>query len=272
VSRARLLSLCLCLWLVGLVVGCGSTSASDTLTPITGITVRAETLTAGRGCGKGPTQVFKYAVVVFGRNPGDTAKLDTLVAGGVYDCFTDAQFVNVPASAGSFDYSLQVFAYNAAAYQAAGDGPIRAAALDPTKLPQTNPTLATTCTAQELDQVQSLAVCQALTDGAAAVGAPPQPATLVLGTASFTTANGGTALCGGSFTTVRYRADANGVPGTTADTPCTASITLSPAVAPATYSIQVALLRGDGSVVGTTTCGAETSPGLTSSATCQGLQ
>jgi hypothetical protein len=267
VSRARPLSfVALCL-----LIGCGSTSGTDTLTPITGITVRAETLTAGRGCGTGPTQVFKYAVVVFGRNPGNLASFDQLVTGGIYDCFTDAQFVNVPASGGSFDFNLQVFAYNAAAYQAAGDAKIRAAALNPTTLPQTNPTLATTCTAQELDQVQSLAACQPPTDGAAAVGTPAQPASVVLSAASFTTAAGGTLGCDASYTTVRYRADANGTPGTTTDVRCNTTITISPAVAPASYVIQVALLRSDGTIAGQTTCGAETSPGLTSSATCQPL-
>jgi len=268
VSRSRLLPLVL----LSLPIGCGSTSASDTLSPITGITVRAETLTAGRGCGRAPTQIFKYAVAVFGRNPNDLAKLDTWVAGGVYDCFTDAQFVNVPSSGGSFDYSLQVFAYNEAAYRAAGDAEVKAAALNPSNLPRTNPTLTTTCTAQELDQVQSLAACQPLVigaGGAGAAGTPAQPASVVLSAASFATAAGGTVLCDSSYTMVRYRADANGTPGTTTDTRCNTTITISPAVAPASYAIQVALLRSDGTVVGETTCGAETSPGLTSSATCQ---
>lgn len=263
--RARLLPLVF----LPLLLGCGSTSASDALTPITGITVRAETLTAGRGCGRGPTQVFKYAVVVFGRNPNDTAKLDTLLTGGIYDCFTDAQFVNVPSSAGSFDYSLQVFAYNEAAFGKAGEANVKAAAQNPTTLPQTNPTLTTTCTAQELDQVQTLAVCEAPTTGTAGVGLPSQPASIDLSVSSFTTATGGTVVCDASYTMVRYRADANGQPGTTTDVRCNATVSISPAVAPASYSIAVALLRADGTVAGQTTCGADTSPGLTSSAICQ---
>ena len=254
---------------VPVLLGCGSTSASDALTPITGITVRAETLTAGRGCGRAPTQVFKYAVAVFGRNPGDTAKLDAWVAGGVYDCFTDAQFVNVPSSAGSFDYALQIFAYNEAAFGKAGEATVKAAAQNPTTLPQTNPTLTTRCTAQEFDQVQSLAVCQELTAGTGGVGLPSQPASIDLSVASFTTAMGGAVVCDASYTMVRYRADANGTPGTTTDVRCNATVSISPAAAPASYSIEVALLRADGTVVGQTTCGADTSPGLTSSAICQ---
>ena len=251
-----------------LLLGCGSTSASDALTPITGIAVRAETLTAGRGCGRAPTQIFKYAVAVFGRNPADTSKLDLLVASGVYDCFTDAQFVNVPSSAGSFDYALQVFAYNEAAFGKAGEANVKAAAQNPTTLPQTNPTLTTTCTAQELDQVQSLAVCQAPVAGTGGVGLPSQPASIDLPVASFTTAAGGTVVCDASYTTVRYRADANGTPGTATDVRCNATVSISPAVAPASYAIQVALLRVDGTVVGETTCGADTSAGLKSVATC----
>lgn len=265
-SRARLLSLVL----VSLPIGCSGTSASDTLTPITGITVRAETLTADRGCGRGPTQIFKYAVVVLGRNP-KTLAFDQQVSSGVYDCFTDAQFVNLPSSGGSFDFTLQIFAYNATAYQAAGDAQVKDAAVSAAKLPATNPTFTTTCTAQELDQVQSLAACQPLVPGSGAVGTPSQPASLVLSAASFATADGGTVACDAAYTVVRYRADANGTPGTTTDARCNTTITISPAVAPASYVIQVALLRSDGTVLGQTTCGAETSPGLTSSAVCQPL-
>jgi hypothetical protein len=210
--------------------------------------------------------------VVLGRNPQNLAAFDQVVTGGVYDCFTDAQFVNVPSSGGSFDFNLQVYAYNAAAYQAAGDAEIRAAALNPSTLAQANPTLTTTCTAQEFDQVQSLAACQPLVAGSGAVGTPSQPASVVLSATSFATASGGALACDASYTMVRFRADANGVPGTTTDTRCNTTITITPAVAPASYVIQVALLRSDGTLAGETTCGAETSPGLTSSATCQPLK
>ncbi len=264
-SRARLLPLCL----LPLLIGCSGTSASDTLTPITGITVRAETLTASRGCGRGPTQVFKYAVAVLGRNPGQLSSFDVKIAGGVYDCFTDAQFVNLPSSGGSFDYSLQVFAYNEAAFTKAGEDKVKAAAVNPTDLPSTNPTLTTTCTAQEFDQVQSLAACDPLAPGSAGVGITSQPASVELPVTSFSTTAGGTVVCGASYTMVRYRADANGTPGTTTDARCNGTITLSPAVAPASYAIAVALLRSDGTVLGQTTCGADTSPGLISTATCQ---
>ena len=266
-SRAHLLS-----FAFALVLGCSSTGSTDALTPITGISVRAETLTAGRGCGRGPTQLFKYAVVVLGRNPQNLASFDTVMTGGVYDCFSDAQFINVPASGGSFDFNIRVFAYNAAAYQAAGDAQVRAAALNPSSLPRTNPTLTTTCVAQEFDQVLSLAACQPLVAGSGAVGAESQPASVVLAVGSFASASGTSVSCDASYTTVRYRADANGVPGTTTDTPCKTTVTITPAVAPASYVIQVALLRADGTVAGETTCGAETSAGLTSSATCQPLK
>lgn len=258
---------------LGLVVACSGTGATDTLSPITGITVRAETLTTGRGCGRGPTQIFRYAVAVLGRDPNNLASFTSFIAGNVYDCFSDAQFTNVPASGGSFDYRLQVVAYTEAAYLAAGDARIRAAAVNPADLAPTNPTFSTTCTAQEVAEVQALAACDPLSPGAGALlGTPSQPAAVAVSTATFKTAAGLDIACGASYATVRYRTDVNGTPGATAEVPCTAPITVSPAVAPASYVVQIALLRADGSVVGQTSCSALTNPGVTSSATCQPVQ
>ena len=67
-SRSRLLflgfltPLALLLAILGVAsgpIGCGSSGSADTLPPITGIVVRAETLTAGHGCGTSAQQVFK---------------------------------------------------------------------------------------------------------------------------------------------------------------------------------------------------------------------
>jgi hypothetical protein len=146
---------------------CSSAGTTEIVAPITGIMVRAETVTRGRGCGLGATQVFRYVAVVFGRNPTNTAAFDQFVAGNVYDCFTDAQFVQLPVSGGTTDYQVRVYAYNATAYEAAGDARIRAAATNPSNLPATNPTFSTTCSAQQILDVQTLAVCQPLTAGSA---------------------------------------------------------------------------------------------------------
>src|SRR3954471_2972887 len=59
----------ICAVLFGL--ACSGTTSSDVIPPITGIVVRAETLTTGRGCVRAPGQVFKYAAVAYGYNDGD---------------------------------------------------------------------------------------------------------------------------------------------------------------------------------------------------------
>lgn len=278
-SPARLLLLALFAGLVpvlsGGTVACSGTDAQDTYVPITGVLVRAETLTRGRGCGVGANQIFKYAAVVLGRNPSSSA-FDVFLAGNVYDCFADGQFVGLPASGGLFDYTLQIYAYNELAYRAAGDAAIRAAATNPAQLPTTNPTFTTTCQATQLKLAQALAVCQPLTVGS---GAAIAPATVSFSTATFTGAEGGIVTCGSEFAGVRYRASVNGAAGAVTESPCRPAgsaepltVRITPAVAPASYVIDVELLRADGTVLGRTTCGAETSPGLSSSAVCKPLQ
>jgi hypothetical protein len=280
VSRARKLDF-LALAVFGGIVGvvaCSGTSGSDTVVPITGVTVRAETLTDGRGCGREATQVFKYAAVVLGKNPSGGA-FDTLVAGNVFDCFSDGQFVELPASGGSFEYSIQIYAYNEAAFVAAGEAQVRDAVRNPTNLPRTNPTFTTTCSAVQLELVQSLAVCQPLVVGVSGVGAQPAPATVVLGATTFPGPEGGVVTCETDYTSVRFRSIVGGVTSEITEARCATlspglqpyTITISPAAAPASYVIEVALLRGDGTVLGQTTCGAETSPGLTSTAVCKPL-
>ncbi|MDB4938164.1 MAG: hypothetical protein JWP87_5136 [Labilithrix sp.] len=273
--RARLLFVAI----FSLLLACSGTGTSDTLSPITGVTIRAESLTASRGCGRGTTQIFKYAVVILGRNPSSTGTFDVFIAGNVYDCFSDAQFVSLPASANSFEYDVQVYAYNEAAYQAAGgDAVVKPAAVNPTALPRTNPTLTTTCTAQQIPEVQSLAVCKPFSVGTGAFGTPAQPATVVLSAGSFARGDGGVVVCDTDYASVRYRSGAGGALGAITEARCShltdkgiepITITVSPADAPASYTIEVALLRADGTALGQTTCGAETSPGITSSAVCQ---
>ena len=266
---------------LALALGCGSSAATTVLVPITGITVRAESLTADLGCGTANAQIFKYAVVVLGKNPNGLGAFDTYIASNVYDCFSDGQFVNLPASGGVTDYALQIYAYSAASYQAVGDAAVRAAVLNPGALPATNPTYSTTCTATEIGDVQALAVCQPLALGAGAVVGTAAPASVTLGAGRFPHGDGGTASCDGEYATVRYRATPmGGTAGPITDVRCShltangveaVTITISPAVAPTTYGIEIALLRADGSLFGETTCAAQTSPGLSSSAVCQAV-
>lgn len=250
-------------------LSCSSSSGSDSLPPITGITVRAETLIAGRGCGRAPTQIFKYAAVVLGRNPGDPSKFDALVAGNVYDCFADGQFVDLPPSADSYEYDVQVYAYNEAAYRAAGDAEVHAATRDPSRFPRTNPTLTTTCTALQIANVQTLAVCKPF---------PAGTGSIALSTASFALQEGGTVRCNTDYETVRYRPSSGDSFGAAGEARCSqavdggtepVTITIAPVTAPASYLVEVALLRADGTLLGETTCTAETSAGATSAASCK---
>lgn len=266
---------------------CSSGTTTTAVLPITGVTVRAEAVTRGRGCGPGATEIFKYVVVAFGRNPNNTASYDQFLAGNVYDCFLDAQFAQLPASGGTTDYQLRIYAYNQAAFLAAGDARVRAAAGNPADLPATNPTLSTTCVAQQIQDVQTLAVCQPLAagasgaSGAGTAGTTVPAASVVLSAASFPSADGGVLTCDGQYTTIRYRSGIGTALGAVTESRCNRltdkgleplTITISPAVAPASYVIEVALLRADGTLLGQTTCGADTSPGLTSSAVCKPVQ
>jgi hypothetical protein len=280
----------------GMLPACGSTATTDIITPITGVTVRAEMLTAGRGCGTGATQLFKYAVVVFARG--------AFAAGNLYDCFTDGTFVELPNIAPDV-YMLDVVAFNNVAFVAAGGNGISAifqrlnenhlalgvdggdhvaeqAAIDADLqlIRALNPTYSTTCTGQQLELVQTLAVCKPLQVGAGGIQNPLTPASIVLSLASFLRADGTTLTCDDQYTTVRATIPGSDGGGITTDTRCSAlgdggiqpvSLTISPADAPATYSFPVILLRADGSTVGATTCGAETSPALTSTAVCEPL-
>lgn len=315
-SRSRLLflgfltPLALLLAILGVAsgpIGCGSSGSADTLPPITGIVVRAETLTAGHGCGTSAQQVFKYLVVAYGANPQDPTRRDELLAASVYDCFADGQFVELPVSAGSSQYALQVYVYNSTAYAAAGGDPIvkgHAARLGALRadvvsseggagaraavqaelatLPGTNPTFSTTCDATQFPDVQSLAVCQPLAPGGSGVGVVAStPASVRLETSSFDASDGGKLTCDAQYATVRYRTVTGGFATQPVESRCNVLtstglqpfvIMVSPAAAPASYAFDLALLRSDGTALGTTTCRADTSPGVQSIAVCKPVQ
>jgi hypothetical protein len=102
------------------------------LTPITGIVVRADELTAGHGCGTGPDQIYKYVgVVQIPADAGPRLNLD-FVAAGVSDCYADLSFTNLctygPTASNA--YLVSVYAYTAAAWNGlvnAGDAGVDAA-------------------------------------------------------------------------------------------------------------------------------------------------
>lgn len=101
-------------------LGCPATTTTGPYTPITGIQVNAASLVYGIGCGTANDQVFMYAGVVsytieadasFPQPPPDA------LPSGVYDCFANGIFSNLPASeAGTLNFTVQIFAFNEASF------------------------------------------------------------------------------------------------------------------------------------------------------------
>ncbi len=92
------------------------------ITPITGIVVRASTLVAGYGCGTGPGQIYKYSVVVSAFDEAGATQV--FIAGGTYDCFADATFVNLCSSgSGNYVYNVNVYAFTEAQWNSAASSP-----------------------------------------------------------------------------------------------------------------------------------------------------
>jgi len=97
----------------GVWAGCATTAPSAGYTPVTGIVIPAATIVAGHGCGTGADQVFKYAAVV--STPSGEAP--AFVTSGVFDCFADGTFSNLPSpDGGSRTFDVQVFAYTEASF------------------------------------------------------------------------------------------------------------------------------------------------------------
>lgn len=190
---------------VVVVIGFGAvacaTSSSTAGVPTTGIILRAESLTTGRGCGASPTQLYKYAVIVFGYKGGDPTDFRSYsepVVGSTYDCFSDGTFVDLVAKNGSSTFRMEVYAFNKPAYSASRDTIDRAgASADP--LRAASPTWTTECTATQQQQVLALAACSPLKPGLSGISeldieAPTTE--LELPTTTFQLSNGRIATCG----------------------------------------------------------------------------
>lgn len=96
---------------------CSSASGTVTLTPLTGIMVPASELTALRGCGPESGKVFKYAAVV---SPVSSDPMPSVgFSKGVYDCFADALFTNLPyGNDGTARYTIEIRTFGASEYEA----------------------------------------------------------------------------------------------------------------------------------------------------------
>ena len=99
--------------------GCPNTASTSIYTPPTGIQIDSEDLVAGIGCGPAPGQVYRYAAVVTQVTETGTP----FVTSGVFNCYSDALFTNLPSpDGGSTSYSIGIFAYDSAAFPAALGG------------------------------------------------------------------------------------------------------------------------------------------------------
>lgn len=312
--RFRWLVAAILLACVAVVVACGGSGSTTGIPPITGIVIRAETLTNGRGCGRGPAQLFKYAAIVYGYTDGPAdvkGSYRTPVTAGVYDCFADGTFVELPETGGSATFRLDVFAYSEPAY-AAASATIESAGTNGDALRTTNPTWTTVCSATQLRDVQALAVCDPLISGLA-------PSSILLRTGVFSRADGTASICirtlggdagtdaggddagdaaidasadaatddasaeggtdGGTapsglvFSTVRIAVTTNGA-ATTPETSiaCPDTFVIPNATAGATYDLDVTLLDDAAALVGKTRCAAQAAAGVETAATCTPVQ
>jgi hypothetical protein len=96
--------------LLGACAGCANSSSSTGYTPFTEIQIPGDTVVAGHGCGPGPNQVYKYAVVV--SYAGEAGPVQPPIASGVFECFADGVFSNLVADASLETFYVEVFAYN----------------------------------------------------------------------------------------------------------------------------------------------------------------
>jgi hypothetical protein len=193
-------------------VACNDTTAIGFI-PTTGILIRAETLSAGKGCGAESTQLFRYVVVVYRFNGGNQDPKDarnsytTFQAENVFDCDVDGEFVSLPNNVGNNIYRLEVYAFNKESYDKSR-GPIEAAVRSTNDTDPANdqassdpfksalPTWSTECIATQNDEVETLAQCDPLSPGLGGIGnKSTKPTQISLATASFDLPDGRRAVC-----------------------------------------------------------------------------
>ena len=139
--------------------GCTDDDAESTLDDVTGIVIRSEALFAPVGCGTGSSEVYRYLGVV-----DDPSNGNNPIASGyaVYPCYADASFDLQNPSTNT--YRIRVYAYDYASYQALGgtDEALLATLGVDTALRALSPTYTTTCSAQQQENIEVLAVCNPL--------------------------------------------------------------------------------------------------------------
>jgi hypothetical protein len=253
--------------------GCPNTTAASLYNPITGIEIDSSLLIQGLGCGTAPGQLYKYKAIVYedGFDASQPAG-SGLPVSGVFDCFSDAQFSNLPTpDGGNVNYVVQIYAYDAQSFPpelgACVNLPTEAApppcpAENPTNVTaySTQATWTTTCSVTEIQGVSGVANCSPLvpTDAGMPVGdggdaTAPSSSSLVVETQAFVGADGGALRCGVDYDTVQASYTVETQKGTTPALPCPAPVTISPAVPDESYTIGATLVHAD-AAVGRATC------------------
>ena len=163
----------------GALEGCASNAPTTSYTPITGIEIPSADIVAGHGCGAGsPNQVYKYAAVVGAVGDADGAAdggagvtTAQLVTSGVFDCFADGVFSNLPQDdAGNSNFAVTIYAYNQCSFPQAlacsSNAGTACPAEDPNFVTQSvaaQPSnWTTTCTATQTPSVTVIAYCPPL--------------------------------------------------------------------------------------------------------------
>jgi hypothetical protein len=247
---------------------CGGTTTTTGISPITGILIRSDALVGARGCGRGPTQVFKYAAVVVDGN-------GSAITAGTYDCFADGSFQNLAIGS----YTVEIFAFSQAAYDAQSSDILSAAsstAPDLPRLRRLSASSTTSCRATQQQNIEVLAVCDPLRETAVEIA-----------TDTFPTADGVGVMCKQDYLNVVVArptlADGSTLPGsfgdtvdggetrTTREVECPASIVLRGIPAGATITAEVDLVFA-AVVIAHTRCHATAASGQTTKATCDPVE
>jgi hypothetical protein len=263
-----------------LLAGCPATATTAPYTPITGILVRSSSLVAGHGCGAGPDQVYKYAALLsYADGAGGEG---APVYSGVFDCFTDGIFSNLPSSeAGSLDFALTIYAWDRAAFPGALQCPADPSNPCPGDDPATvlsnagSPTWTASCSATQQSGISVVAVCGPLQPpggpgdggGGGGGGADAGTGTIVVDTHGFALGDGGALRCGSDFDSATATYQAGSQTGQTPTVACPAPITIAPATAGVDYAIAVQLIKA-GTPVAHAACTATPSGSAPATAQC----
>jgi hypothetical protein len=159
---------------LNVIIGCTTSASTTGYTPVTGIQITASDIVAGHGCGEHSGQVYKYAAVVSYANDAGVASdagVGKPFISGVFDCFADGIFSNLPAldSGVPQGFDVSIYAYDKASFPRALDCPPGTAPCPGDDAGAVTQSLAaatwtTTCTATQIQGATSVASCVALHD------------------------------------------------------------------------------------------------------------